>query len=98
MAVIFAGSTGLGAPRNTSRFIGPILRWFAPGMSEETEHAIVFTIRKCAHAVEYAILAVLVWRARRSSSQPPATGWRWSEAAFAILISGLYAVTDELHQ
>jgi VanZ family protein len=41
--------------------------------------------RKLAHAAEYAVLAVLLWRALR---RPVA----------AVLIASAYAVTDELHQ
>jgi VanZ family protein len=44
-----------------------------------------YVLRKCAHMTEYAILAVLVWRASGS--------YRW---AFAVAVA--YACTDELHQ
>lgn len=98
MTVIFAGSTGLGTSSNTSRFIGPILRWFAPNITPEVEKAVVYGIRKCAHTVEYAILALLVWLARRKSQEPPTRGWNWPDALFAIMVAGLYAITDELHQ
>jgi VanZ family protein len=42
-------------------------------------------LRKCAHATEYAILAVLLWRALGREL-----------LAFAIAV--FYAVTDEVHQ
>ena len=42
-------------------------------------------LRKCAHATEYAILAVLLWRALRREV-----------AAFALAVA--YAATDEWHQ
>lgn len=98
MALIFAGSTNLGAPRNTSRILGPLLHWIMPDISEETRNAIVFGIRKCAHATEYSILSLLVWRSRRQSQTAPAKEWRWPDARFAIVLSALYAMTDELHQ
>lgn len=98
MALIFGGSTNLGAPRNTSRIIGPILRWLNPNVTEETIGKIQFAIRKSGHATEYAILALLVWRALRRRRPVPSTGWSWSDSRRAILISAFYAATDEFHQ
>ena len=42
-------------------------------------------LRKCAHLAEYAILGALLTRATRAP-------------ALAVLVAGLYAVTDEVHQ
>jgi VanZ family protein len=44
-----------------------------------------FVLRKCAHMTEYAVLAVLLWRAV-------------GRAAPALALASAYAVTDELHQ
>jgi len=98
MALIFGGSTNLGASRNTSRIIGPILRWFNPEVTDDAIRQIQFTIRKCGHVAEYGILALLVWRALRHRHSIPATGWSWKHARQAILISAFYAATDEFHQ
>lgn len=98
MTLIFIGSTGVGAPRNTSRILGPLIRWLVPSISKEKEEAIIYSIRKSAHATEYAVLCLLVWRARRQGKPLAETGWRWSDAIFAIVISALYAASDELHQ
>lgn len=98
MALIFGGSTHLGASRNTSRIIGPVLRWFNPNVTNETIGKIQFTIRKCGHATEYAILCLLVWRALRHWHSIPTTGWNWKHAGEAVLISALYAASDEFHQ
>jgi VanZ family protein len=71
---------------------------------------IIFLIRKCAHLTEYAVLALLLWRAfrkpvRRDPRVPAETeprqgkgSWNWSEARLAVLIVMLYAATDEFHQ
>lgn len=98
MIVIFAASTGLGSPQNTSRFLRPLLRWFNPEISDATIKEIQFFIRKCAHGTEYCILALLLWRARRHSTSHEKKPWLWSEARFAILLAACYAGTDELHQ
>jgi VanZ family protein len=42
-------------------------------------------LRKAAHVVEYAILGALLFRATRSP-------------LLAVLLAGLYAVSDEVHQ
>ena len=65
MLFIFGLSTSAGAPNNTSRIIGPIVRWLVPGISNEALGRVVFAVRKTSHVTEYAILAVLTWRARR---------------------------------
>lgn len=98
MIVIFGASTSLGAPRNTSRFIGPILRWLVPNISDDTVVNVQFVVRKTAHAVEYAILCFLIWRARRKIIPNESPRWHWREAGIAILFSAIYAATDEFHQ
>ncbi len=98
MSLIFAGSTGLMSSQRTSRIIGPILRWFDPAISDETIYSIQFVIRKCAHAVEYAVLCLLVWRAKRQPQKKDVRSWNWGEARFAIGVSALYAISDEFHQ
>jgi VanZ family protein len=67
MLFIFGLSTSAGAPNNSSRIIGPIVRWLVPGISDEALGRVVFGVRKMSHVTEYAVLAVLVWRARRQS-------------------------------
>ena len=65
MSIIFIGSTDLGSSQRTSRIIGPILRWFNPEVSDETIRALQAVVRKSAHVCVYALLALLIWRARR---------------------------------
>ena len=98
MSLIFAGSTGALSSQQTSRFIGPLLRWFNPSASDETVRSIQFAIRKCGHLTEYAILAALLWRARRKPKLNPERPWLRSDALFAIGCAALYAISDELHQ
>lgn len=98
MILIFGGSTELGAPRNTSRIIVPILRWLNPKITAQTIDKVQFVIRKCGHATEYGIFCLLVWRALRNFSQTNRKEWNWTIARRAIFISALYASTDEFHQ
>lgn len=98
MAVMLAGSGDMLSSQKTSRFIGPVLRWFDPEITEATVRAIQFGIRKTAHVVEYAVLSLLLWRARRGSGSDSAPV-RFREAAlFAIVVAAAFAVVDEVHQ
>src|ERR1051325_8062067 len=65
MALIFVGSTDVMSAEQTSRIIAPLLRWLKPNISVEAIAQVQFFVRKGAHLSEYAILALLLWRALR---------------------------------
>jgi VanZ family protein len=82
---------------HTSRFIGPILLWLKPGMAQETIWIILVVLRKCAHVGEYAILALLLWRALRSAS--PVLREKMSILSGVVLLAcTVFAAGDEFHQ
>jgi VanZ family protein len=96
LGVIFVGSTDLMSAEHTSRFIVPILLWLKPGMAPETIRSILFAIRKCAHLSEYAVLALLFWRALRRGS---AIRGKMSILFGAVLLGcAVFAASDEFHQ
>lgn len=98
MALIFFASTGAGSAQNTSRLIGPFLRWLLGAVSDQTVWQIQFYLRKSGHAVGYAILATLCWRALAQPAGWLRGEWRSKEGRLAWLIASVYAITDELHQ
>jgi VanZ family protein len=98
MLVIFVASTGALSADNTSRVIGPVLRFFFPDIQPETIAQAQWLCRKAAHAAEYWVLALLVWRARRQGRLASPAEWSWKDAAFALTFAVAYAVTDEIHQ
>jgi VanZ family protein len=55
-------------------------------------------VRKCAHLTEYAVLALLLWRAMRKPVRNDPRPWNWREARFVLLLVMCYAATDEFHQ
>jgi VanZ family protein len=74
----------------------PFLRWIDPQISFATLNAIQFEIRKLGHLTEYAILAMLLWRALRG-------GTRWQmKMSILLLIAwvacAIFAASDEFHQ
>ena len=96
MALIFLGSTDMLSAEHTSRFLVPFLRWIDPQISFATLNAIQFEIRKLGHLTEYAILAMLLWRALRSG-----TGWQMKMSILfliAALACAIFAASDEFHQ
>src|SRR3954468_16085167 len=97
MAVIFLASTDIGSFHNTSRIIGPIVRWFRPNATDSDIKLVQTIVRKTGHLTEYAILAILIWRARRRFRGRPSE-WSWKESAAIIAFCSFYAATDEFHQ
>src|SRR5579872_5048367 len=98
MVLIFSASGDSSSFQHSSRIIAPIVRWLFPGCSEETVSEVVTVVRKCAHLTEYAILALLVWRARRKPVRGDTRPWSGTEAMEALWVTVFYATTDEFHQ
>jgi VanZ family protein len=98
MSVIFTASSDSKSFEHSSRLIAPLLRWLFPKISENTVHLIVFLARKCAHVVEYAIFALLLWRALHKPVKNDPHPWNWAKAGLALLIVFFYAASDEIHQ
>ncbi len=96
LGVIFLGSTDMLSAEHTTRFLVPFLRWIDPQISFATLNAIQLGIRKLGHLTEYAILAMLLWRALRSG-----TRWQMKMSILflvAALASAIFAASDEFHQ
>jgi VanZ family protein len=95
LGVIFFGSTDLMSAEHTSRFIVPILRWLKPEISLETLALIQFVVRKCAHLTEYAILALLLFRAVVSAANLKSM---WILSVSVWITCMFVAAMDEFHQ
>ena len=78
----------------TSGYLGPFLRWLLPKASYATRYEIHVFIRKSAHAIEYALLALLTYRAAYLSR--PGTLLRHAGLALALVFA--VAGLDELRQ
>jgi VanZ family protein len=98
MSLIFTASGDTQSAQHSSRIIEPVLRWLFPHLAGDAIERIVFLVRKCAHVTEYAVLALLVWRALRRPMRGDPRPWRWSHAGIALLGTALYASSDEIHQ
>jgi len=97
MVVIFSASSDAHSYEHSSRLFEPLLHWLFPSMSQANVDIIHHIFRKCAHLTEYAILAMLLWRALHvSKNQLPA--WSWPKVGGTLLLVFLFAASDEFHQ
>ncbi|MBC8140050.1 MAG: VanZ family protein [Armatimonadetes bacterium] len=96
MLVIFGWSTDAGSAEHTRSWLQrllsdlPLLRDLPPARILDIDYGI----RKAAHITEYAILAVLAFRAVRRERQT----FRDVDVWGVLLLCVAYAATDELHQ
>ena len=98
MIMIFGGSADAASGPHSSRIVGPLLRWLFPDISKEGMDLGVLLARKCAHLTEYAVLALLIWRALRQPRRGLNPTWLWCTAGEALWLAVFYASTDEFHQ
>ena len=98
ITVIFGASTDLMSSRRTSRFIGPILRWIYPAVSDTAIRQVQLVGRKGGHVSEYAILAILCYRGVRLTRRITPNQWCGACAGWAFALAVAYAASDEWHQ
>ena len=98
MGVIFTASSDADSARHSSIYFEPLMRWLFPAMSQPHIEQLHYAFRKCCHMMEFAVLAVLAWRAIRQPQRNDQRNWRWDEAGLALGLTLLYAASDELHQ
>jgi VanZ family protein len=75
-----------------------LVRWLFPHATDEAIHEVIVFVRKSAHVGEYAVLALLVWHARRKALGVEPRAWHWSNEVRTIFLVMLYAAADEFHQ
>lgn len=80
--------------RSTSRIFGPLLHWLFPEISPREFWQAHYWVRKSAHLTEYAILAMLSYRALRLSLDVPLL----RIAGLTLLLVGSVAGVDEFRQ
>jgi VanZ family protein len=92
--IILGLGGGAFAASETSRIIGPVLRWLFPSQTPAEHAAALFFLRKLAHVVEYGVFALVTLRA---------TFVTWSATARASTLGAIalvvtLAALDESHQ
>lgn len=94
MGVIFAFSSDPFSRDQTERFLLPFLGWLFPWAAPETLDLLHGGLRKIGHLTEYAVLALLWYRARAYRT----AAWAPEAARLALLLAVAYAASDEVHQ
>jgi len=91
--VLFLGSAYFAA-QETGRFVIPFLKVMLPGAPRSELGAIHMVLRKVAHVLEYAVLALLWYKAvhRVGGRSPRTAAW----VALSICLACAFA--DEAHQ
>lgn len=87
-------STDAFSARSTNSYIDPVLRFFFGELTPAGFRLAHSVVRKSAHLIEYAILAVLTVRALTA----PGVRVPRATVARAMIYCALYAFIDEAHQ
>jgi VanZ family protein len=94
MGLILFASTDVGSEGISYGLLKPVLRWFDPHISEPSIYEINIFLRKTMHVIQFAILAILVWRARNSMGRPPRLG-NLGGIVFTLFIAAIFAAGSE---
>ena len=93
LVIMGFASDGFSA-HSTSRYLTPFLRWLAPDIGFERIREIHFLARKFAHTFEYAVLAILAFRAFHLTLAVRVVHLAALTLAIVLAVAGL----DELRQ
>ena len=98
MLIIFSLSTDVSSAEKTRPAIGGLVRQLFPGLAQRLSLAMLeridWNVRKAAHVSEYALLAILAYRAVTAGDPT----FRNRNVILPFVISVLYAASDEYHQ
>jgi len=98
MLVIFGFSTDAASAERTRPAVNSILSRLLPGLARRLTNTQIervdWNLRKGAHVTEYAILAILAYRAVAFGNPT----FRNRNVVLPFLIGVLYAASDEYHQ
>ena len=95
MSVIFWFSTDIFSGDHTGSLLWKVVSFIYPGATRDLFDVIHFYVRKAGHFTEYAVLALLLFRAFRSGA---GARWRRGWALSSLMVCFLYASLDEYHQ
>ena len=98
LALIFSASGDANSFKHSSTLFEPLMRWLFPGMAQTTIEQWHYYFRKGGHLTEFAILALLLWRAIRQPRPGEFRPWRRDQAGLALASTWLLAAGDEIHQ
>jgi VanZ family protein len=80
--VLWASTSSFGSDQ-TGSVLGPLFRWLLPWATPAQVAALHASARKLTHLIEYAVLALLWFRALRREPTPPG-GATWTALSVAV--------------
>lgn len=98
MFLILVASTDLGSLGMSRRLLNPIFLWFDPRMTPHDLYGANIVFRKASHVIEFAILAILVWRTRDLLKNPWSGSCSLRLAGMVMAVCAFFAVSTELVQ
>lgn len=98
MVIMLVISTDIGSVRTSGRLIDPILLWFDPTLRPHELYHLNIIFRKTCHVVEFAVLAMLVWRTRDLLKSPWPGSGTLRLAALTLGVCAFFAISTELIQ
>lgn len=97
MGVILFASTDIGSASTSYHFLKPIVEWLYKGRTQPNIYELNLFLRKTMHVIEFAVLAILIWKARANLPRPLRYG-TLGGVTFVISIVALFAMGSELIQ
>src|ERR1043165_9007258 len=93
MVLIFGASGDPKSVQHTDGILSHILRWLHIDVTPSQLETLRWIARKGAHMTEYAVLALLWWRALRGRQHR--VDWSVNTACTVLFVCVLYAASDE---
>ncbi len=97
MIAIIWLSTEVGSTENSVRILRPILLWARPGISEAAIYDANIFLRKTAHAMEFIVLALLIWRTHEPL-RSRFTRRSWIALLKVVVVTFIFAAGSEIVQ
>jgi len=95
VVMIFGLSRAPYSSASSARFLSMVLDWLSISVLSQNLVPMNNLLRKSAHLMEYAVLAVFLYNSLKPVGNP---SWSRKAAFWALVASGSYSITDELHQ
>jgi VanZ family protein len=98
MLIMLVVSTDIGSMDTSRRLLNPIFLWFDPTLLPHELYHFNIIFRKFSHVVEFAILAMLVWRTRDLLKSPWPGSGSLRLAGLTLSVCAFFAISTELIQ
>jgi len=96
-SLILVASSDWFSAVHTRSIVENFFHWLFPSWSPFSVYKAHLVVRKCAHFLEYAVLAILVMRGFAGNAEAPARSFKMTFLS-VLLLCAMVATIDEVHQ